>query len=367
MHTILDPSHATTVSLFQAFTPASSSPMRAIERPRVHNAIRWAMQTPGHQLVIYGQSGSGKSTAVARALALDDAAESVVIRCTTETTLSSLLEAALAHFGMAPHLDAAIAVPRLAAELGMRGTRVIVEDAHRLAPAERLRLAGAMKIFSDLGDRYPALMIIAIAAMDTGSLLEGVETEFSSRISEVRMPLFSIGELVSVVETGGALLNVDVSRVAHEIALRSGGLPGIAHALSLATLGVAGILETQATEKSVELSSLRTAIAYRLEQMPPHLVARLDQAFESGRYRPTAERILSVLGQFDPEGARIEDVIALASDDRQTMGAEFVPDIVAYLARPGSALQLLAHDRIRFVSGQLHSYWSLISQPLPAE
>ncbi|CAN5271053.1 hypothetical protein BH11ACT2_BH11ACT2_09760 [soil metagenome] len=344
-------------TVYEVFTP-TSSPAAFLERPEIQAAISRALAVPGRQLLVYGETGSGKSTALTRQLDSDY----LMAHCTPETTVDSLVRAALASFGIERRDELSIALPRLAHELGTRGLRVVVEDAHRLAPSERARLMSSMKVFSDLATEYPTLMIIAVAAIESASTFSAFDIELSSRIAEVRVPPMTLSELEEVVRRGGELLNVATDSIAHEIALRSGGLPSIAHSLALSCFIHAGVAE-RASERSLLPSGvLGRAILERLARMPDHIASQFESATSRQRYRDGVSRVLTQLSLADPAGIRISELSDAIRNDGANVSTEHVPDLLDMITASSSVLKLISRDRVKFSSGQLHSYWRLLSQ-----
>jgi Cdc6-like AAA superfamily ATPase len=338
----------------------------AIARPALARSISAALAVPGRQILLYGRSGSGKSTALFAELHRNENLRHVVIRCTSETSFSTMLQSAMNRFGLPDEKDESVALHYVAIELGRRGACVVIEDVHRLAQRERDRLFSAMKIFSDIGNQYPAVKIVAIAAVESPDALGVLDSEFSSRIAEIRVPEMTLAELESIVRAGGDLLNIDASHSAPFIAHRAGGMPGIAHQLALESFVDAGIFAKAAEREELPSSATIHAVVMRLSEMPHHVRSRFDAALESKLARGDVERVLDALSMFDPEGVFIDDLVEYVSSDGGGSRMSYIPGIVADLARDdrGAVVERLAHDRVRFSEPLLHSYWTMISQAI---
>ena len=352
----------TALSVFDVFTPTAALSAAAIARPAVSSAIAAALAVPGRQLLLYGQTGSGKSTALFQQLM----GHMVVVRCTPETTLASVLSVAVQRYGIETYGDPIGTLPAVAAALGKRGLRVVIEDAHRLEKAERARMFSAMKLFSDLGNRFPALMIIAIAAVDSTEVLGHVDIEFSSRIAEVRVPGMTARELSDIVTLGGDMLNVSTDQIAGEIAQISGGMPSVAHALALDAFMDAGITHGSDEHRVVGVDSLDRAIDNRLTATPSHVTARFDAVLARQRDCDATRTVLTALAEFEPDGVRVATLIDHLRRNELVRADEYVPDIVASLVQDGSVVVPTTDGRVRFAYGLLHSHWSLLTRQLPA-
>jgi hypothetical protein len=352
------------VSVYEVFTPTSSAELSAIARPNVQRLLAAAFAVPGKQALVYGRSGSGKSTALAAALAAQDALHAVVVRCTSDTSFSTLLQSALSRFGIPDDRDESIGLQRAAAALGEQGVCVIFEDFHHLVPRERHRVFNAMKVFSDMGTKYPRLKIIGVAAVESPSALGDPGSEFTSRIAEIRVPGLTTRDLAAIVRAGGEALNVDVAHLAHYIAMRSGGMPSITHQLALDSFVDAGILSTSPHRRALPVESVARAVENRMAEIPDSLATRLHLATTSRLSRSDVERVLNALCLFGPDGVPLAELIEFVNRDGLENRLTYLPEVIAQLGRDtmGEIVEIVPHDRVRFTEPQFHSYWTMISQ-----
>lgn len=353
-------------SVYQVFTPTTVALSAGIERPSLAGAIGSALSVPGRQLLLYGPSGSGKSTALFRELSRHRPDNHVVVRCTPTSSFSRLLRSALAQVGLDDSDRISATVHWAAVELGQRDICLVVEDAHHLPADERTILLGAMKVFSDLGSRFPGLMIVVVSASETPVAIGNYGSELGNRISEVRVSPMSTRELVAIVERGAAALGVDGSRISSAIALRSGGLASVTHHLALEVFVAAGIVAPRGvgddavskTEPPVDI--LDEVIAQQITTMPHRIRRRFDAALGDEGSRLERSAALQALCAFDPHGARsvdiIEGMIAAGVARPQALRA------LAELAEQGNGpvIEPAAGGRVRFVDPLLHSYWSMM-------
>ena len=74
----------------QVFTPTTPAKLTFVEREAINDQLVSALKTPGKQVVVYGHSGSGKTTVLARKL--EQLYEMhITSRCTNTTTFDELL------------------------------------------------------------------------------------------------------------------------------------------------------------------------------------------------------------------------------------------------------------------------------------
>src|ERR1039457_3849104 len=179
-----------TYTVQQVFTPATPAQINFIDRKAVTNQLVDALQAPGKQLIVYGESGSGKSTLLLNKLR-QIYTNHVTTRCGVETTYEKLLCSAFDQLNpyyvegrsaqksrsISPTLQAdflrirasvdatlsksihqlegrllppQLTAQRLAQFLGEQGMCWIIEDFHKIPPAEKLPFAQSLKIFSDM-------------------------------------------------------------------------------------------------------------------------------------------------------------------------------------------------------------------------
>lgn len=76
--------------LKNVFTPTTSANISYITRENVENKLRKALDIPGKQVVIYGHSGSGKTT-VLNHIIKEKSLTTITSRCTNNSTIESII------------------------------------------------------------------------------------------------------------------------------------------------------------------------------------------------------------------------------------------------------------------------------------
>lgn len=76
--------------LKNVFTPTTSANISYITRESVENKLRKALDIPGKQVVIYGHSGSGKTTALNHIIK-EKTLTTITSRCTKNSTIESII------------------------------------------------------------------------------------------------------------------------------------------------------------------------------------------------------------------------------------------------------------------------------------
>lgn len=359
------PNHGGDFSVYEVFTPTSSATLTAVYRHKLHARIGAALSVPGRQLFIYGRSGAGKSTALFAALANRQPSSHVVVRCTNATTVSSLLKATLTRYGIPDIYDEAVSLHLAAQELGQRGAPIVIEDAHRLAPAERVALLNFMKVISDLGSTYPELKVVVLAAVESPRDFADFETEFSSRIAEIAVTAMPSEDLEKIVKAGGGLLNVDTKEIEAPIVTRSGGSAAITHHLALAAFEHAGARTFVRSGTRISVEVLAEVIAEEIASTPETLLTRIREALAI-REREAAQSILQALSTFSPAGVSTEELIQALRPVFVDPSMPFLPEVINELStrKRGAVIERLPGGIVRFTQPRFHSYWAMVSQPL---
>ena len=211
-------------NVHDVFTPSTQARLNFVDRTSADPQLMDAICTAGKQLIVYGESGCGKSSLLMNKLR--DAYHAYIItRCSKAMTYEQLLLDAFDQLNpfytqgrntkssrkISPTLQAAFikvsaslsrdedelqnrALPlqltaqRLAEFLGAQSMCWVVEDFHKMPSDEKIPFAQSLKIFSDVSTEYPDVMVIAVGATDTAREVVEYDPEMSNRVSELYVP-----------------------------------------------------------------------------------------------------------------------------------------------------------------------------------
>jgi len=266
------------------FTPSSIARLNFVERATIQNRMVDALETPGKQLVVYGHTGSGKSTVVMNKL-FQTYEDQVVTRCTANTTFEDMLldafdqlepfyadhstrtlaqkgaqSVSVEYMGIKAGLDQwrstaiekglkriippPLSLRSLATFMGEAKACWVLEDFHKLHPEQKTNITQGMKIFVDMSLDYPDLRTIAIGAVGSAREVIDYEPEMRNRIVELEVPLMSEREIRSIIVKGARLLNISFHReIRKTIITLSNGLAASAHQMCLNLCRLADIKE----------------------------------------------------------------------------------------------------------------------------
>ncbi len=345
-------------SIYDVFTPGTNAKVNFVERPDLENDITNALQTPGKQLIVYGQSGSGKSSLIYHKLH-QLYPNHVTVRCTQDTTYEQVLLEAFDQLnlyyttsatasnsqGKSASVQASYAfiratidsrissgnsetaerlVPpqltaqRLAQMLGEQDLCLVLEDFHKVSGGAKGKLAQALKVFVDESSAYPTVKVIAIGATDSPREILDYDPELANRVSEVHVPLMDDEELGQILTQGQKILNIILpSKVISGIIDYSSGLGAVCHQIALNVCRAAEITHAAHDTVTVSEDSLSEAVREYVRESSDSLKKRYDKAIR--RYREVkydnGRLILTALSSMPDEGATHAQLIELIHKD----------------------------------------------------
>ena len=340
------------------FTPSTAAKLAFIDRDEVNEQLVDALRTPGKQIVVYGYSGSGKTTLLRNKLRQLYSHE-IITRCTGSDSFEQLMGMAFddlnAYYvsefssksgstisasassllsGIKAQLSAStlsessdkktrIIPPQMTAQnlaklMGEAKCCWVLEDFHKVAESERVKLSQAMKVFMDMAEEYREVKVIAIGAVDTARQVVQYDPEMRTRIAEIYVPLMEPHELQEIVNIGTKLLQIRFSStLTSQISHYANGLPSVCHTLCL-NICLSNDIESTAT----------TPISLRPDQLQPalnrYLLSTSDStkmAFETSLRKTghtkhnNALLIIQALAMLPQEGATKLEIIAKIRKD----------------------------------------------------
>lgn len=255
----------------EVFTPASPAKFNFVEREDLNKRIVRALRTTGNQIVIYGYTGSGKSTLIEQKLLQtysnhvktscmkDMSYESVILdafdklspfyvnkkTASRNTSITSSLSAQYASIqaslGESQSEDIIRALPpqltgqNLAQLMGAADACWVLEDFHKLPAEDKTKLAQLMKVFMDASNDYHRLKMVLVGAEATARQVVQYDAEMKHRVSEIHVPLMSKIEVSTILMNGFEFLNLGIQdeSIITEAFDHSSGVPAIAHKLGL--------------------------------------------------------------------------------------------------------------------------------------
>lgn len=344
----------------EVFTPSVPASRGFVGRHQEMEDLRKkGLSVPGTQIVVWGESGAGKSSLVGKVLE-ESGLTAVKTACTPDSTYLDILAAAFAGTGAfyiaetnvhddvtlgtslmlgsdligakvqgqfewengkavtrEPLVRPQLTPQRLVAELGARSLSWVIEDFHKMPAAERLSVAHALKVFSDEGARYPDTRVIVLGVSDSVEELVDPPANVGKRLIDIPVPPLDAGELGKILDTGERLLNLDFAAVRGKLLETSVGTASITHALALACCDEREIDEAQVERVAFTHHDLENAVASYARTRSSSLKSRFRKALVVHRQRKykNTELILRALANLPESGGTLADILVMIRQD----------------------------------------------------
>lgn len=289
------------ITIYDIFTPASPASHTFVERNILNQKLDRALQTRGKQIILYGHSGTGKTTILKNKISTYYS-KKITTRCLKNITIEDIILDAFneldiyfkdsietvsdakisgglsAKFlgiqaklgteisdGSKETLKKLIALqltpPTLAKFIGEAGCCWIIEDFHKVVSQDKDRLSQIMKVFMDMADDYPKLKMITIGAVNSAREVIQYDKEMKNRVAEINIELMEHDQLLQIIEKGESILNVKFDETVKEkIVSFSSGLPAVTHNLCLLICQLQGVIRKRTTLFQFTAAHLKKAV-----------------------------------------------------------------------------------------------------------
>ena len=290
--------------LNNVFTPGKIATINYLNRPELEKRVQKALDTPGVQLILYGHSGSGKTTLVRKVLkrnkinfvrtqckadmkfediilnAFDDLNTYYVSEKTSKRSLTishsikadcesiaaeiSQMNEISSEQRMVRLLPPRLTPQRLSGLFRNIGLVWMIEDFHKLAKDEKQKLADVIKIFVDESNEICSgkiSKIICIGAVCSPRELLSLDTNLSTRVAQIKVPLLTDKEIREIIVNECKLLNVGFSdRLSNNLVSYSNNIGALAHSMCYDICYDADIKKTKLIKKKIKDASFNIAI-----------------------------------------------------------------------------------------------------------
>jgi hypothetical protein len=273
-------------------------PTETFVRPPNYNEILVDIRRPGKPVVIEGQSGTGKTTAVKKIqAALDDEVTPVYLSARKTRDVERIAKIAARE------------------ELGA----FIIDDFHRLSPELRTSLADIAKIAAEEWDAeaYPKLIIIGIN--EVGSALIQFVPDIAKRIGIHRIAPASEKLTLELIDSGCAALNIELNDSA-AIFNESKGDYWLTQQLCQTACTVAGVLEEGEVKVTVTVNMPRIRSVV-VEKLRAAYYPAVKEFCRGRRFRPSNDPYYKMLRVVAESGRPVVDLTALANNNEEVRGS----------------------------------------------
>lgn len=346
-------------SLGEVFTPGQPADKGFVSRPQQEDDLTNILVERGTQILVWGESGAGKSSLVRNVLKTVGQA-SITTRCEATTTYEQVLSSAFDRMNamvesgrsnqdnltvsvgmevggslspVSAHADASSEIgattdytrlvpaqltsEALAVRLGAKGLVWVIEDFHKVSPETRSRLADAMKVFSDESSNFPTLQMIVLGVAETAGEILRAPSNMGGRLADIPIPPLGDDDLGAVLDKGNDLLNVDFGAVRNRIIKHSVGVASITHALARECCTAVGVMETSRKRMYITTEALENAKSAYSRTRGGNMKDDFDVALEVTQTRKYHNYaiILRAIAALPERGATHAQILAKIRED----------------------------------------------------
>lgn len=334
------------------FTPTRPARIAFVEREEVNDKLVNALRTPGKQVVVYGHSGTGKTTLLVNKLhqlyehhittrcmkglkfeqllldAFDQLEPFFISDVTSTRKTSTSVELGASYRALSAKISHStsnetgaksqrVLPPQLTPQalgkfLGAVKACWVLEDFHKIDASEKAQLSQLMKVFMDMSDDFTDLKIVALGAVDTARQVVEYDDEMRNRVAEISVPLMSAEEITAIIRKGEAALNVSFSpNIVKVISRHSNGLASVCHHLCLNMCDAAGVTGTVAgSPYQFTNANCQEAVRAYVNEASDSIKSAFDKALKPRRNGVNnAELILKALSAAKEDGAARFDIL----------------------------------------------------------
>jgi AAA domain len=339
------------------FTPKTIATREMFERrnesdldgnPGLQDNLRDALRESGGQVVLYGDTGVGKSSLL-RYAAEDEQLETVLVECLSSKSYEDLMEDAIRKLvdvreisrttttSIGAEVEGAAKVKFLVSLKGkltgsrekgrefevvqaspldallaaMRATKtdlLVLDNFQNIASVDSRHLvAQTMEFLSDRAAETGDVKAVVIGIADDAPALIGGSGSFRRRVTEIGVPRMPDDEIRSVLVRGFNLLEVAVSPdVLARLVFYSDGFPYFAHLLGLHAARWARRQQSH----TVNIDDVDRALKRAVNSVDQSYADRIQKAFEAGGDVQPRKSLLRIFAQSDRREWKSPDVIA---------------------------------------------------------
>lgn len=389
-------------SLGDVFTPSSPAKRAYVARPVPEADLRASLSMPGTQVIVYGESGAGKSSLVTKVLA-DLGRRYVTTRCTDATDYEQVLisgfhqlnatartsqvdsdgvvlkaESTLGGDSLPasvttggewatnrertsePIVKAPITAEHLGEAFGRRGYSWVLEDFHKVSDAGKESLAHALKVFSDMGATHKSTQVVVLGAAESpGEVVSGT-SNIAGRLSTIEVRPLTDDELGKILSEGERLLKVDFSEVKHQIIRHSVGVASVTHALAFYCCVAAGVDGPSESTVKITPVMLDSASEMFVRSRAADIKVSFDKALvrKAIRKYDNHQIILRALAKTGEAGATHAELLGIIHRSEPDYPAG---NLTTYLRElqgdeRGALVRRTATGRFRFSTPMQHAY-----------
>lgn len=339
--------------LREVFTPAKPARICFVNRDTINRRVVRALETPGTQIVVYGHTGSGKTTLLENKLfevyekhirtncmigttfeqvvldAFEQLSEFYIDEVTNnkKTKVSKALKVSYLNIKASIGVDKEdiqamkqkrILPPQLTPQslgrlMGSAGYCWVLEDFHKVADEDKVKLSQLMKVFMDMSDEFEDLKLIALGAVNTAREVVQSDAEMRRRLSEIHVPLMTDAEIIEIIIKGESALGVCFNKeIKEKIAHYCNGLPAIAHKLAYLMCDGADIKVTLPKEQRYDF--IESDLSLAIDEYIADESDTIKRVFDNALTHNKGENAIRALLHAKQQGANIDELFSFCKE-----------------------------------------------------
>jgi hypothetical protein len=262
-------------------------PQFTFVKPPNFNEILLDIRHPGKPVIVEGQSGTGKTTCVRKALELLGGSAPEYLTARSATDVHRIEEVARS---------------------GLPG-RFVIDDFHRLASGTQAQLADLAKFAAEAGAGQTKLVLIGINQV--GSALIQLVPDIAKRMGIHRIQAGAKSDIDRLIQEGSAKLQVTIPNN-EQIFSESRGDYWLAQQLCQTICIMNDVLETLDDEKtlSYDIVTLRKKV---VDKLSAAFYPAVKEFCRGVRFRPNNDPYLKLLQKIGQQDSSIVDLNELAN------------------------------------------------------
>jgi hypothetical protein len=267
-------------------------------KPPNFNEILLDIRHPGKPVIVEGQSGTGKTTSVRKAIEQLGGAAPTYLTARSADDVHKIDEIA---------------------RLGQPG-RFVIDDFHRLASETQAQLANLAKFAAEAGpDETPRTKLVLIGINQAGSVLIQLVPDIAKRTGIHRIQAGTKSDIQRLVEEGAATLGVVIQDI-DAIFRESRGDYWLTQQLCQTICVMNDVLETQDEKKilTFDINTLRNKV---VDKLSAAFYPAVKDFCRGVRFRPNNDPYLKLLQKIGQQESSIVDLNELANSNEDVRGS----------------------------------------------
>lgn len=359
------------IKLEEIFTPSTAAEINYIERPEIDTQLTSEMSIPGKQIIVFGHSGSGKTSSV-RNLLRKNRYSFIRTHCESNTTFEQLILNAFDALNVfvvsgKTHKQTSVIQGNLASEYGSIKASIgsartsenstnysrllppqltpqklaqfmgegkivwLIEDFHKVPANEKVRIADVIKIFVDNANDYSVSKIICIGACQSAHELIQLDPNLQTRVSEVSVPLLNDEEIESIITNGFKLLNIiPSSSLVEKLVYYSDRLGAFAHQMCMDICKGVKIEQTNSRKKYI----YDDAFQYAIDGFITRSSDTFKSVYEAAVKNELGWYILKTFSRNSMRKLSLDEICKIVNKGKVSFGKKNIIDKLAELMSP---------------------------------